>query len=148
MSKAFDYGQLVAFEKNIENAQKEFEDFLKKFLLEMAYRVIRDTKQRTPVDTGALRSMWAVAGGDRLASNPEFSGNLTGTATIEDVVVNGNDLEVYLVNGMNYASYVEYGTTKFDGRYMLTISLYDIERQMPLRFDKQFADFLQKHGAK
>ena len=55
---------------------------------------------RTPVDTGKLKSQWEVA-------------------------VEGKGLRI--ANSVPYAGYVEFGTTRMNGRQMMTSSLPDIQ---------------------
>jgi hypothetical protein len=56
---------------------------------------------------------------------------------------------------MEYASEVEYGhrivkknneSGWHDGRFMLTISITEIKKQMPLRFAQQWSQFCKKWG--
>jgi len=130
MSREADFSQLERFFQNFNNAYNDFDTFLKDFLLEQGLRVIAKTKPRTPVDTGALRNMWMVG----------------------EVKVAGQDLEVELINSMEYASFVEYGHRLVngawqDGRFMLTISMDEIRAAMPARFEKALKAYLQSKGA-
>jgi len=130
MSREADFSQLERFFQNFNDAYKDFDEFLKKFLLEQALRVLAKTKPRTPVDTGALRASWQVG----------------------EVRVVGNDLEVEIINSQEYASFNEYGARNVDGswrdgRFMLTISMDEVRAQMPLRFDKALKAYLQSKGA-
>jgi len=130
MSREADFSELEKFFKNWQDAYSDFEDFLKKFLLEQGLRVIAKTKPRTPVDTGALRNMWMVG----------------------EVRIVGQDFEVELINSMDYASFVEFGARNVngswrDGRFMFTISIDEVQRAMPARFDKAFKAYLQSKGA-
>ena len=49
---------------------------------------------------------------------------------------------------MEYASYIEYGHHSYLGRYMLTISIDEVSRAMPSRFQKEFTKFLSDWGVK
>jgi len=71
---------------------------------------------------------------------------------VGEVRISGQDLEVELINNMEYASFVEYGHRLVngawqDGRFMLTISMDEVNRQIPARFDKAFKAYLQSKGA-
>ena len=95
----------------------------------MAERVVAKTKERTPVDTGALRESWQI-------------GKVQG---------DGVNLSIEILNGMEYASYVEWGRAArnggwVDGRYMLTLSMNEIIKQMPYRFERDFANFCKQLG--
>lgn len=134
MAFSFEYHEMSKYVKDFQRVgEKEWKDFLKGFLAEMAQRILAKTKEKTPVDTGNLRSSWQVG-------EPYFS---------------GKDLCCEIKNGAEYASFVEYGHrivrggTEIgwhEGRFMLRISTEEIRRQMPLRFAKEFAQFCKEHG--
>lgn len=130
MAKEADFSQFENFAKSWMDTYKEFEDFLKRFLLEMALRAIAKIKPRTPVDTGALRNMWQVG----------------------EVRKVGTNLDVVILNNMDYASFVEFGHRTragnwVDGRFMMTISIDELQRQIPARFDSAFRAYLTSKGA-
>lgn len=56
----------------------------------------RETKRRTPVDTGTLRNSWHT-----------------------DVEVSGTVVHVEVGSNVEYAVYVEFGTSNMGGRHML-----------------------------
>ncbi len=150
----FDYSQFQNYVKDFGNVQKEFETFLKTFLLQQAQRVVRSTKLRTPVDTGTLRNSWCI-GNETKAIRYNKNGKVTGTdyqsafankATIDDVQLVGDTLQVTISNPMEYASYIEYGQRSYLGRYMLTISMDEISAAMAGRFEKEFKNFLMNWG--
>ncbi len=58
----------------------------------------RETKTRTPVDTGTLRNSFHA-----------------------DVEVNGKTVHVEVGSNVEYAVYVEFGTSKMAGRHMLAL---------------------------
>lgn len=58
----------------------------------------RETKRRTPVDTGTLRNSWHT-----------------------DVEVRGRTVHVEVGSNIEYAVYVENGTSKMAGRHMLAL---------------------------
>ena len=107
--------------------------FLRGFMVEMAERVIAKTKPRTPIDTGDLRRAWVLG----------------------DVHRDGNNISVEILNGMEYATFIEYGhrivsngieVGWYDGRFMLTISINEIRNQIPMRFAKEWTIFCKKWG--
>ena len=127
--------ELEKYLENFDVATKEFDDFLKQFLQEMAERVIRKVKPDTPVDTGALRSSWSLG----------------------KVMGSGTDIFIVIYNPMDYASAIEYGhrivvdgveVGWYEGRFMLYIAVEDVRRQMPLRFEKAFNEFISRMGIK
>ncbi|WP_415331012.1 HK97 gp10 family phage protein [Clostridium perfringens] len=122
----FDYSEFEKFCTNMNRAADQFKKFLEDFLTKNALEVLNKTKKRTPVDTGELRRNWEIS----------------------SVVRKGADLVVYLYNSKEYASYVEEGHATrnregwVEGYYMATISIEEIERKMPQRFNREFLKFM------
>lgn len=117
----------------LEQMEDTFAYFLRSFVGEMANRVIAKTKPRTPVDTGALRSAWQLGKIER----------------------NGKNISVEILNPMEYATEIEYGHRIvrdgieigwYNGRFMLTISVDEIKRQMPLRYAQELKVYCDKLG--
>jgi len=123
------------FNKTLD--ERVIERFIRDFLLEMAYRSERKIKKRTPVDTGNLRRNWRVGNVQR----------------------HGNAYVVEIYNNTDYASYVEYGHRQevgryvpaigkrlvqpwVEGRFMMTVSMQEIERELPKYLEKRMTEFL------
>lgn len=128
---SFDYRQLEGFAENFEKISVGFTPFLNRFLTKVALDALARTKRRTPVgETGDLRRSWSLS----------------------DVKREGNNLVIYLINDMEYASYVENGHLTrnrenwVDGFFMATISIEDADRLMPSRFDREFKKYLMSLG--
>nr|WP_195366117.1 HK97 gp10 family phage protein [[Eubacterium] tenue] len=125
-----DFSELENYVKNFQKASIEFNKFLFEFLTKNAMEVLAKTKKRTPVDTGELRRNWEIT----------------------RVIRQGEELVVYLYNSKDYASYVENGHTTRDregwveGYYMATISIEEVERNIPKRFDSEFIKFMASLG--
>lgn len=135
MGFSFDISQLKGYNQAMIFFQKDFNQFLKNLLIEMAERVIAKTKPRTPVDTGALRNAWQL-------------GEIKGV---------GKDISVEILNPMEYATEIEYGhrivrnnmeVGWYEGRFMLKISIDEIRKQIPLRYKAEFKKFCIQHGIK
>lgn len=137
MSGGLDYSSFNEFSKNIRKLYIEYRVWLEKFLLKEGARFIASVKRRTPVDTGDLRNHWQLEG----------------------IVREGDVLHCWFVNAMEYATHVEYGHAKpyksgaaegssdwVDGFFMMTVSLDQIERSMPRRFDAAFELFIKSFG--
>lgn len=127
----FDYSQLEKLAQNVKKAVSNdvFDNFIKDFLLEMAYRADQKIKMRTPVDTGDLRRRWVVGEVQK----------------VEGAYV------VEISNNLDYASFVEYGhragkdrTGWVEGRFMATISIKEIEREFPKYLEQRFMQMLEK----
>lgn len=155
MGKNADFSQFEKFCKNWQDTCKDFDDFLRKFLLEMAQRAINDIKKNTPVDTGALRNTWAAGNAAVQVgrTNDQKVSAFEQEATIESVKVVGDSLEITIFNAMEYASFVEFGHRNWlnnswvDGYFMMTIGIDKIQQQIPARFQKAFQNYLMDKGA-
>lgn len=136
-AKGFDYTEFKQFRDRFNKMYKQFDQWLHQFILKEGMRFIAKVKPRTPVDTGDLRNHWQLAG----------------------ITLEGSELKCWFVNSMDYATFVEYGHAKpyrsgaqpgsadwVEGYFMMTVSLDEIERQMPSRFDKAFQAFLSSLG--
>lgn len=125
--------ELNAYCSSITIFQKDFNSFLKKFLIEMAERVLARVKPRTPVISSNLKRGWELG----------------------DIRGEGKYLSIEILNGMDYATDVEYGHRVVrngveigwaEGRYMLKISIDEIKRQMPARYQSEFKKFCLEKG--
>ncbi|MNV23494.1 hypothetical protein D3C71_1145070 [compost metagenome] len=128
---SFDFGQMEQMAKSFKDAldQRVIDRWIREFLLEMAYRADRKIKKRTPVDTGHLRRNWQVG----------------------RVEKQGNAYVIEIYNNANYASYVEYGhrsgkelTEWTEGRFMATISMKEMERELPRYLEKRQLELLDQ----
>ena len=128
---SFDFGEMEQLAKTFKTAldQRIIDRWIREFLLEMAYRADRKIKKRTPVDSGELRRNWQVG----------------------KVVRKGNAYEVEIFNNTEYASYVEHGhragqnsTHWVEGRFMMTISMKEIERELPKFIEKKQVELLEQ----
>ena len=130
----FDYSDFEKYRNNFNKMYIQFDAWLTSFLLKEGMRFIAKVKPRTPVDTGDLRNHWQLDG----------------------ITRDGDTLKCWFVNSMHYATHVEYGHAKpykagaaegsadwVDGYFMMTVSLDEIYREMPGRFNTAFAKFLK-----
>jgi hypothetical protein len=124
-----DFSELERLANSFQQALDErvIERFIREFLLEMAYRVDRKIKKRTPVDSGELRRNWRVG-------------------TVER---HGDAFVVEIFNNTEYAPYVEFGhrtgadlTKWVEGRFMMTISMKEIERELPIYLERRQKELL------
>ncbi len=132
MAFSVDYKELSAYVSSITVMKKDFNKFLRKFLLEMAERILARVKPRTPVDTGELKRSWELG----------------------EVHGEGKNISVEILNGMEYATEIEYGhrivaggseVGWYEGRFMLKISIDEIRKQIPLRYQMEFKKFCIEH---
>ena len=132
---------LKEFKKIIEEMEKEKEQLMIDTIKELAARLLRKVIKRTPSDTGNLRRNW----------------------TVSDVRKNGENYEIEVSNSAEYASYVEFGHRQTPGRFvpaigkrlkkswvkgkfMLTISENELQKQAPAVIEKKIAEWLKKLG--
>ena len=127
----FDYSDLDQLSRSVQSALNSnvIDQFIKDFLLEMAYRAERRIKMRTPVDTGDLRRRWVVG----------------------QVTKIGDYYSVEISNNLHYASYVENGhrtgkelTGWVEGRFMAKISMKEIERHLPEYLQRKQTEMIEK----
>lgn len=139
MGFSINYKELSSYLSSITVMKDDFNSFLKNLLLEMAEKVIVKTKRRTPVDTGSLINAWQLG----------------------DIQGEGENISVEILNGMEYATDVEYGhrgvyvpslgVTMWtdrkwtEGRFMLKISVDEIRKQIPLKYQNEFKKFCIQH---
>lgn len=148
----FDMKEFKQFADTLKKATDErvIERFIRDFVMEMAYRAERKIKKRTPANSGELRRKWGVGRVKR----------------------RGNSYIVEVFNNVEYASFVENGfrshwvpgywegnTFVYDssaksgmqvgekggwveGRFMMAISMKEIERELPKYLEKRQAQLL------
>ncbi|MDD4690003.1 MAG: HK97 gp10 family phage protein [Eubacteriales bacterium] len=151
---ALDYSGMKNLAKNMNNVEKQYDSFLRHFLLLMGLRVIAQTKKLTPVRTGNLRNRWELS----------------------EVFKQGDSLVIVIYNPVEYASFVEDGhmqyrrwvpgtwqgdqfmyqagskegmmlRTKFvPGVHMARISITKIENEIPQRYQRALNKFLKDMG--
>ncbi|GKU79861.1 phage protein [Paenibacillus sp. L3-i20] len=126
----FDFSALERMTNHMRTSMENgiIEKFMHDFILEVAFRAERKIKPRTPLgETGELRRSWMVGKVER----------------------HGNDFVVEIYNNTEYAIFVEYGhrtgkdlTGWVDGRFMMTISMKEIERELQTYYDKHVTRLL------
>lgn len=133
-----DFKELKQFQKNLEKMQADTDKINTEIVKELATRVLREVRQKTPVITGELRRNW----------------------TVGPVAKNGDYYEITVFNSVDYAQYVEYGHRQTPGRYvpaigkrlkegwvqgrfMLKISCDDIQSKAPAIVEKRLKKELE-----
>lgn len=133
---SFDYSEFKNMAKSFKKALDErvIERWIREFLLEMAFRAERKIKKRTPVGVypnktgGHLRRNWQVG----------------------NVVKQGNSYVIEIFNNVEYASYVNNGHRTRDhkgwveGRFMVEISMNEIERELPKFLERKQVELLNQ----
>lgn len=122
-----------SFQKALD--ERVIERWIKEFLLEMAFRAERKIKKRTPVG---------------VYDDGRTGGNLRRNWQVGNVERQGNAYIVEIFNNVEYASHVEYGhMTKnhkgwVEGRFMATISMQEIESQLPAFLERKQVELLNQ----
>ncbi len=111
-------------------AAHKSEQMSREVLQELGNMLLRSTKRATPVDTGHLKRNWFIS----------------------NVRQRGDIFEIEIYNNVAYAPWVENGhrivrnghTVGFaEGRYMLRISIAELERKAPEIYSARAQQFLQ-----
>ncbi|WP_282804576.1 HK97 gp10 family phage protein [Clostridium tetani] len=136
---SFDYSDFKNMAKRFNKALDErvIERWIREFLLAMAFRAERKIKKRTPV-------------GVYPEGSGKTGGNLRRNWQVRSIEKHGDSYVVEIFNNTEYASYVEYGHRTRDhkgwveGRFMATISMQEIERQLPRFLEKKQVELLEQ----
>ena len=132
-----DFHALEELQKKITALQgAELDAFCKACASEIVQRLLRKTAKRTPV-----------------GQYPKGSGRMGGTLRrnwkIGDIKKVGGDYVVELFNPTEYAPYVEYGHRTrggkgwVEGRFMLSISVKEVQSIAPALIEKRLAEKLK-----
>jgi hypothetical protein len=127
---SFNFDDFKKLQKSLKDMEKAYPGFLIECVKEIAARVLAKTIARTPVDTGELRRGWTIG---QIQRTPD-----------------GGYL-VEIINSVEYSLYVEHGhrtadhTGWVEGRFMLTLSLKEIEAEMSSFLNRKLQQFINRH---
>lgn len=142
-----DLREFKQLQDKISKMDREFENFLKEYMVEMAERVIAKTKPRTPVGTPESTGIPNYVGG-----------TLRRNWQLGKIIAEGKKISVEILNPTEYATEVEYGHRIMggaghsievgwkDGRFMLTTSVNEIRAQMSLRYAQKLKAYCDNLG--
>ncbi|URN94645.1 MAG: HK97 gp10 family phage protein [Candidatus Pristimantibacillus lignocellulolyticus] len=117
----FDFREFEKYRDNLKAMEKAVPGFLEECVQELAKRLLDKSIGRTPTDQEDVRRGWTI-------------GNVIFTS-------NGAAIQVFNVN--ESSSFVEYGQRLANGRgwkegkFMMTISLKELEQQIPTILEKK-----------
>ncbi len=123
----FDFSEFEQLEKNLQKIQADYPRFVEDCIRELAGRLLAKTVARTPVDTGMLRRSWQLG----------------------PVEHTGGMYSIELYNPIEYAPYIEFGHRAgsgsgwVEGRFMLTISERELERELPGFMEEKLRRFME-----
>ena len=154
-----DFSQLKKLADRLDKLEAgDLDAFTESVAKELGARLLRMVKKRTPVgvkpewvDPDILQKYWSGYTG----------GTLRDAWKVLPVEKHGNDYIVTIVNDTEYVSYVEYGHRQRPGRYvpalgkrlkeswvpgrfMLRLSLEDLEKNTPKWVEKKLERFLKE----
>ena len=146
----FDYKEFRDLAEGVKKLEKGTSKFIEDFLTEMALRALRSVKKRTPVDTGDLRAAWYLSGVARRGDTVMI--NIINPKLYASWVEYGHWQKPgrfipgsFLGDKFEYIPGYPFGMVLsnpwVDGRFMLTISIQEIERQMPKRLEAAWAKY-------
>ena len=155
----FDYRQVKQFRDNLEQLDREKDEFLQSCAKDLAARLLALVIRRTPKDTGALKRGWTT---QRAGSGAEGLKSNSGRQFAETMKVHhfGDTYVVEIINLVEYASYVEYGHRQRPSRYvpalgvrlkkgwvkgkwMMTVSEKEIQAAAPQILEKKLEKWLR-----
>lgn len=120
---SFEISGIDEFINQIERTRMNFPRDLQKLIEKHGGKLLRDTKQRTPVDTGQLRRGWELE---------------------------KEDLYIRLYNNVEYAQFIEWGhrtrggKSYVEGVYMLKTSFEKTKKN----FEEDLENLFKKYGFK
>ncbi|MNB80552.1 hypothetical protein D3C75_273170 [compost metagenome] len=127
---SFDFSEIKKLAQDLKELEQALPAFFEECVRDLVLILLRKTVKRTAVDTGQLRRNW----------------------TIGPIRREGNGYEVELYNPTDYAAYVEFGHRLrlkegwgwVEGRFMMTISEEELEREMPAILDRKLQRLLDR----
>ncbi|NOU68385.1 HK97 gp10 family phage protein [Paenibacillus sp. LMG 31461] len=124
----FSFSDLQDFKKGLDQLQQHAHTFLEECIKELAARLYAKTVARTPVLSGDLRRGWSIGPIQRVGSN----------------------IQIEIINPVEYAMYVEYGHRTrnhrgwVEGRFMLTVSIAELEQELVAILEQKLQRFMKQ----
>lgn len=153
-----DFKRLLRLQEKMQKLEKAgFDKFCEDATKEIASRLLAKVIKRTPVGDyddgkvgGTLRRGWTTKSEREAELSSTFGGGngVKKYAETLEVIKRGNLYEVWVINPVEYSSYVEYGHRTSNhqgwvkGRFMMTISANEVESQAPAILEKKLAKLL------
>lgn len=156
---SFDFKEFKALRDRFQDADKIIDQFIREFLSEMAMRALRKIKKRTPVGNYGTKIVTIQRGKNKgktrtvklKGSHGRTGGQLRRNWKVGKVHSFGNSYVVEIYNNTEYAGYVEFGhrtgaelTRWVEGEFMMTISMQEIERELPRYLARRQKELLQR----
>lgn len=153
-----DYRQLQKIRDNLERLERmDMNKFCQDVSKELAARLLALVIPRTPVGHyplssgkkgGTLRRGWTA----RTLESATTGGTMSAKAYARSIPIfrQGNQYTTWLINPVEYASYVEFGHRTrggkgwVNGQYFLTLSEHDLERLTPALIERKLEVLLRE----
>jgi len=125
----FDFREIKQFATNLKGMHKVMPVFIDNCVKELANRLLAKVVPRTPVDKGELRRGW----------------------TLGQIHYEGTSVSIEIINPVDYSLYVEHGHRTsnglgwVEGRFMLTISEQELERELPGIIQRRLEKLIYNH---
>lgn len=158
-----DYRQLEQLRDNLEKFQEiDMDAFCSKIAKELAARLLRRVKQKTPVGNYEVITYNLKDGRVLKFNEGKSGGTLRNNWKVQvDVTKTGDVYQIEVFNPMEYASYVEYGHRQkvgrfvphigkrlkkgwVPGRFMLKMSEEEIQNIAPKLIEKRLKEELRR----
>ena len=157
-----DYRKLNKLRDNLEQFQKvDMEAFCTQMSKELAARLLRKVKKRTPVGEYETISYTTKDGRTYTFNEGMSGGTLRNSWKISEVVYRGGEYRVTVYNPQKYASYIEYGHRQevgrfvpqigkrlksgwVEGQFMMKISEEEIQSMAPALLEKRLKEKLKE----
>ena len=150
MAGGFEHSDFRKLAEGMAKLEKDSRSFIEGFLYQMALRALAQTKRRTPVDTGDLRGAWFLS--NIVWSGGTASVNLINPKLYASWVEFGHWQQVgRFIPGRWVGGRFQYDATAdtgmvlknpwVEGRFMVTLSIQEIERQLPKRLEAAWAKY-------
>ncbi|WP_096269399.1 HK97 gp10 family phage protein [Paucisalibacillus globulus] len=153
-----DYKQLQKLQKRMQKLEKvQYQQFCEAMAKELAARLLAKVIKRTPVGDyddgtvgGTLRRGWTSKSHREAELASTFGGGSGAKKFADSMTVKkvGNIYEIEVINPVEYAAYVEFGHRTRNhqgwvpGRFMMTISADELERQAPKIIERKLIKLL------
>ncbi|MCR8658956.1 HK97 gp10 family phage protein [Paenibacillus endoradicis] len=124
----FDFREFEKYRDNLKAMETAVPGFVEECVQELAERLLAKSIARTPTDQKEVRRGW----------------------TIGKVSMTSNGANIELFNANENSSFVEYGQRLANGRgwiegkFMMTISLEELEQQIPTILEKKMKQFVKR----
>lgn len=151
----FNFDDFKEIGKNLAAMEKAYPAFVLECVRELAGRLLAKTVARTPVGEYSPHVKFTTKEGEVvefMTKTTRKGGTLRRGWTIGPIqrTPDGGYL-VEIINPVEYSLYVEHGHRTADhkgwveGRFMLTISLKELEQEMPAFLNRKLQEFINRH---